>query len=743
MDKKVTRRNFVKLSVGAGVLGATQPLSAEAPSRPGWRGTQRIEQIATNCEMCFWRCGVIAEVADGKVLRVSGNPDHPLTQGRLCARGNAGTELLYDPDRLKYPQIRVGKRGEGKFKRVTWDEALDYFAQKLTDLKTQYGPESVALMPHGVSSAFFGTLMRAYGSPNRAEPSFAQCRGPRDVGYALTFGRDLGSPEPVDLEEAKLIILIGSHIGENVFTSQVTAFAEALSRGARLIVVDPRFSTSAAKADWWLPIRPGTDMALLLAWMNVLIWENGYDKEYIEKHATGFAELREHLRGLTPEWAEAITELPAGDIRATAKAMAEAKPAVALHPGRHTSWYGDDTQRARAMAILTALTGSWGRKGGIFLPTPLKPGKFNLPPFPESKRGRADGAGTRFPFASEDQGVTNGLIDATLTEKPYPIKGWVIYGQNVLESVPQRQRTLAAMEKLDFIAVVDVMPMEHVRYADLVLPEATYLERYDLPHIVPSAKKPFVALRQPAVEPLYESKPGWWITKEVARRLGLEAYFPWKTPEQHLQTLVEPMGVSVGTLGARGAVVFEGRPYIEDRIPADGPLFPTPSGKIELYSSLLKQLSTGRAAPGFDPLPQYTPVTNPPIAHFRLLYGRSPVHSFARTQNNALLNSLEAENELWINAKEARDLGLRNAQRVVLVNEDGVRSLPLKLFATEGIRRDCVYMAHGFGSGANGLRRAYGRGASDNALMSRVQVDPIMGGTGMRVTFVRVLRAEG
>ncbi len=173
------------------------------------------------------------------------------------------------------------------------------------------------------------------------------------------------------------------------------------------------------------------------------------------------------------------------------------------------------------------------------------------------------------------------------------------------------------------------------------------------------------------------------------------------------------------------------------------PLFPTPSGKIELYSSLLKQLSTGRPAPGFDPLPQYTPVTNPPIGHFRLLYGRSPVHSFARTQNNALLNSLEAENELWINAREARDLGLRDAQRVVLVNEDGVKSLPLKLFATEGIRRDCVYMAHGFGSGAKGLRRAYGRGASDNALMSRVQVDPIMGGTGMRVTFVRVLRAEG
>ncbi|HVP50924.1 MAG TPA: molybdopterin-dependent oxidoreductase, partial [Terriglobales bacterium] len=529
---------------------------------------------------------------------------------------------------------------------------------------------------------------------------------------------------------------IGSHIGENVFTSQVTAFAEALSRGARLIVVDPRFSTSAAKADWWLPIRPGTDIALLLAWMNVLIAEDGYDKDYIEKYSTGFSDLEAHVRGFTPEWAEAITELPAGDIRETARAMAEAKPAVMLHPGRHTTWYGDDTQRARAMALLTALTGSWGRKGGIFLPTSFKTGNLSLPPFPQSQRGGADGADSRYPFASEEQGVTNGRVDATLTGKPYPIKGWIIYGQNVLQSIPQRQKTLQAIEQLDFVAVVDVMPMEQINYADLVLPEATYLERYDPPHIVPSAKRPFLALRQPAVEPLYESKPGWWIAREMARRLGLEAYFPWKTPEQHLQALIEPMAVNADALRTRGAVVFAGRPYIEDRLPEDGPLFPTPSGKIELYSSSLKKA-------GFDPLPRYTPVNNPPIGYFRLLYGRTPLHSFARTQNNALLNSLAAENELWINAKAAHDLGLRDSQRVVLENQDGVRSLPIKLRVTEGIRRDCVYMVHGFGHQSKSLRLAYDRGASDSGLMTRVQVDPIMGGTGMRVNFVRALREEG
>jgi thiosulfate reductase/polysulfide reductase chain A len=291
------------------------------------------------------------------------------------------------------------------------------------------------------------------------------------------------------------------------------------------------------------------------------------------------------------------------------------------------------------------------------------------------------------------------------------------------------------MEKLEFIAVVDVMPMEQVNYADLVLPEATYLERYDPPHIATTTKQPFIAVRQPVVEPMYESKPGWWIAKQLARRLGLEAYFPWTDPEQQLEAIIQPMSVNKQALRNRGAVAVQGRPYIEDRLPSDGPLFPTASGKIELYSSALKDA-------GFDPLPQYTPHADPPLGYFRLLDGRSPLHSFARTQNNALLNSLDPENAVWISAKAARELGLLHGQKVVLENQDGIRSLPVKVAVTEGIRRDCVYMVHGFGHRSKLLRKAFGRGASDTGLMTRVEVDPIMGATGMRVNFVRVLRQE-
>jgi thiosulfate reductase/polysulfide reductase chain A len=342
-----------------------------------------------------------------------------------------------------------------------------------------------------------------------------------------------------------------------------------------------------------------------------------------------------------------------------------------------------------------------------------------------------DGAGTTYPLASEEQGVTNGLIEATVSGKPYPVKAWIAYGQNILESVPQRERTIEAISRLDWFVAVDVLPVEQNRWADLVLPEATYLERYDAPHVVETAKSPFIAIRQPAVPPAGDTRPGWWIAKEMAARLGLDAWFPWKDPDEHLGHILAPLKVNAGELKARGAVAFEGRPFIEDRIPADGPLFPTESGKIELSSSILKEL-------GADPMPRYTEWADPPPGWMRLIYGRAPMHSFSRTANNATLNGLMPENALWINESVAKSMGLSTGDRVVVENQDGVASLPIELYATQGIRKDCAYMVHGFGQDSPRLTKAHRRGASDNRLITRVQVDPLMGGTGMRVNFVRV-----
>jgi thiosulfate reductase / polysulfide reductase chain A len=730
MNSKVSRRQFLT-TVAA--TGAATAVSATETHSPGRHGETRVERVATNCEMCFWRCGVLASVADGRVVRVEGNPEHPLTKGRLCARGNAGVDLLYDPDRLRYPMLRRSGR-KSPLERVSWDEALTFLADRLNAIKKEHGPEAVAYFPHGITATYMITVMRAFGSPNMAMPGFAQCRGPRDVGYQLTFGQGLGSPEPLDIEEAKLVVLIGTHIGENVFTSQITQFADGLAKGARLVVVDPRFSTAASKADWWLPIRPSTDIALLLAWANVLVTEGIYDKAYVAKYANGFDRLTAHVKDTTPEWAAAITDLPADVIRETARAMGAARPAVLVHPGRHVTWYGDDTQRARAMAILTALLGSYGRKGGILLPTPIPTGKFEIPALPKSARGRADGAGERFPFATEEEGVTNGLVEATLSSKPYPIKAWIAWGQNILESIPRPQLTRKAIEGLDLFVVVDVLPVEQTEFADLVLPECTYLERYDAPMVAGGVKEPFISVRFPAVDPLYESKPGWWIAKAVAAKLGLDAYLPWATPEEHLAKTIEPMGISMAELRRRGAMAFPGKPYIEDR-EADGTpfKFKTPSGKIEIYSQAL-------ADRGQDPLPRYVEHERSPSGWFRLIYGRVPAHSFGRTQNNATLHGLTPENEVWLHTRPAAEFGLSDGDRVVLENQDGVKSDPVRVKVTEGIRGDAAYLAHGFGQRSPALRLANRSGVSDTALMSRVKVDPATGGTGMRVNFVRPVK---
>ncbi len=730
----ISRREFLKRSAltgGALSVLSTTKLKGFTKHPIGWKGRERVSEVASICEMCFWRCGILGNVdKHGKLLKIDGNPIHPLTHGRLCARGNAGHKLAYDPDRLKYPLMRVGKRGEGKFKRVTWEEALDFFAEKLLQIKKEYGPEAVGFFPHGIQAKFFHHLMQAYGTPNSVEPAFAQCRGARDVGYKLTFGNSIGSPEPLDYQNTDLMVFIGSHVGENVFTGQILEYASALERGAKLIVVDPRFSDAASKADYWLPIKPGTDIALLLAWMHVLIYENLYDKEYIKNNAVGFTQLKDHVKDYTPAWASKITELPESLIVETAREMGKLSPKVSLHPGRHFAWYGDDSQRARAMAIVTALLGSYGREGGIYLsgsiPAPKYPAPHHKP-----KAQRADGAGSIYPFASKGLGVTNGLVDATYSEDPYAIKAWVIYSQNVLESIPETWKTKEAINKLDLMVVVDVMPMEQILYADLVLPEATYLERYDDLYTVKNAKKPFAAIRQPVIDPLFESKPGWWIAKEMSKRLGLEEIFQWETIEEYLDYRLSGLNTTLSQMQANGIVQYDkGTPYYDFTKPVK---FKTESGKIELYSKKLERY-------GFSPLPEYEPVEEVPKGYFRLIYGRSPMHSFARSQNNEILHAYQPENNLWINNKIADELGLIDGEYIQLENQDGVVSYKIKVNVTPGIRPDAVYMVHGFGHKSRLMKKAFGKGASDNNLMSKVKVDPLSGSTGMRVNFVRVIK---
>ncbi len=739
------RRDFIKISalgttaaaVGGKLLFANNKAQTKTAQKGPFKLHSDFTRTPTYCEVCFWKCaGWIYKNEKGEVQKIIGNDIDPNSNGRFCPRGTGGVGMYNDEDRLKTPLIRVkDSSGKQTFKKATWDEAFDYINKRLTSVIAEHGPECIALFTHGSGGKYFGNLVKALGSNNIAAPSYAQCRGPREVAFIATFGDGLSSPEPTDIRDARCMVLIGSHIGENMHNGHVQEMSDAIDKGATIITVDPRFSTAASKSKYWLPIKPATDLALLLAWINVIIEEELYDKKYVEKYTYGFEQLKEHVKSMTPEWAYGITTIKPNVIRETALEMGHASPAVIVHPGRHVTWYGDDTQRLRAVAILNALLGSWGRRGGFYLPDKTKVPGIPHPPYPEPTRTWRDAMGGKYQLA--DLAIANGVCDATIPSATMDctLKAWIVNGTNLIETLPNRKNTLEAINNLDLMIVIDTMPMEVTGFADIVLPECTYIERYDSLRDT-QHREPTIALRMPAATPKYDSKPAWWMAKQLANKMGKGDYFPFDTIEEELDWQLKKVGTSLEEMQRLGVKKYK-RKY-DDLYYQDGEdiEFNTNTGKIELYSTSLAEY-------GFDPMPKYTPHPEPPAGYYRLNYGRAPMHTFSRTANNPNLTDLMDENVVWINPKVAKEWGFENGMEIYLQNQDNIVStFPIKIRVTERIRWDSVYMIHGFGHENKKLTRAFGRGASDSQLITNVMMDPIMGGTGMRGNFVTFLTSK-
>jgi thiosulfate reductase/polysulfide reductase chain A len=729
-----TRRNFIRISaLGAGGTAVAWPLMKNFAKelvdteRFDFEGMRRTP---TYCEICFWKCaGWVYKNDKGDLWKITGNDEDLHCNGRFCPRGTGGVGMYNDEDRLKTPLIRTVAGGKETFREATWDEALQYIADKLKKVVAASGPESVALFSHGSGGKYFGSLLKAMGSNTSAAPSYAQCKGPREAAFLATFGEVVESPERTDIRDTKCLVLIGSHIGENMHNGQVQEMSDAIDKGATIITVDPRFSTAASKSKYWLPIKPATDIALLLAWIHVIIEEGLYDKDYVEKNTVGLDKLQEHVKTMTPEWAYGITTIHPQVIRDTAREMANASPSVIIHPGRHVTWYGDDVQRLRAVAILNALMGSWGRRGGFYKPESQTVPAFPHPHYPEVKIGWRDIIGDLYPLA--DQPVANAVVDFSIPDpaRDFRYKAWIVNGTNLILTMPDESITRKAIESLDLLVVVDTMPMEITGYADVVLPECTYLERYDDIR-VSAHRKPQIALRMPALKPKYNTKPAWWMAKELANRMDLGHFFPWKDIEEMLEWQLKQLGSSLDEMKKIGVKTFERSNDDLYFAPGEAAEFTTTSGKIELYSTDLE-------AYGFGPMPVYTAHEEPQTGFYRLIYGRAPMHTFSRTSNNPNLTDLMDENTVWIHPKVAKEWGLTTDQYIHLKNQDDrISQFPIRVRITERIRHDSVYMVHGFGHDQKKMTRCFGRGASDTALITTVLVDPSMGGTGMRGNFV-------
>ena len=740
------RRQFLKLSAAScAALASVQlgkeggffkPATALASSGSGLPGSLGAKEVPSVCDMCFWRCPIVAKVKDGRLVKIEGNPKSPLNGTKVCARGNAGIQLLYDPDRMKYPMKRVGGRGEGKWARISWDEALDEVAHNLKKVRDKYGPHALAFFDHGATSEFHRAIFKALGTENYSnEPAFFQCVGPVAVAYMSTMGYLVsGTRQYIDMANAKAMLLVASHIGENLHVSHTKEYAEGLAKGAKLVVVDPRFSAPANKADIWLPIRPGTDTALLLAWINYVIQHDLYDKEFVHKNCNGFEQVKKAVKGYSMEWAARICDLNVRDMEAAIRIIAENRPNVSIHPGRHSTWYGrGDTQRHRALAILTALFGAVGVPGGLYFPTPVHLAHTDcLEIEGEEVEGPEESLKDNYPFADPFPGTPTGeIVKATLTGKPYPIKLWGVCGVNIMQTIPNPYQTMEAVKKLDFIFSIEMLPTETAIWSDIVLPEAVYLERYDGVYAYDGINS-YVTVRQPVVEPMFEAKPPFWIANELAKRIGLKG-FSCKKEEDFINAELKGLGLSIEKLMQQGGIVsLKEKPYRDTSKPVK---FPTESGKIELALEAF-------ADEDFDAVPKFEPTPAPPKGFARLLYGRVPVHTLSRTMNNLWLNHEWPENHIWLNDKVAAKLGIKDGEEVVMENQHGYRSMPIKVKVTPGIRPDCVYVPHGFGSRSKHLSKTFGKGASDQFMITEYEADPFMGASSHRTSFVRLVKGD-
>jgi len=583
------------------------------------------------CGPCHIRCGLLVHFKDGKAVKVEGDPNHPVNRGAMCGRGSLILEHLYHPDRVNFPLKRVGKKGGGKWERISWDQAMDEIASKISKIRETSGAEALSFCGGTYRTYMWASkrFFNIFGSPNLTGPG-AICHCSSFAVEAATYGTMAHS----DLRNAACIVIWGHTPSESVPIPEWPQVTAAKKRGAKLIVVDPRLTRTAEMADLWLQIRPGTDAALMLGWLKIIVDEGLYDRDFVEKWTVGFDRLKERLADYTPERVSEITWVPRDKIVESARIYATTKPAT-LTWGLGCDKQGVNLSHvARARSILRAITGNLDVKGGdlIGLSGPL--GKVvsdfkmelneMLPPSQRKKQlgsdeyrlmtypgwERTSAAAGRMPptyMQPPTTGVTaqanpRAIWQAVTEGKPYPVKGMIVQAGNPMLSLTSTRSVQNALKRLELLVVMDYYMTPTAELADYVLPAASTLERSD----IATTGQGVVACPK-AMDPLYERRSDYEFWRELGFRLDQREYWPWRTAEEVCDYRLKPLGVSFDDLTERYEV---SAPHEDKRYEKYG--FGTPSGKVEVYSTIFEEL-------GYDPLPDYieppeTPVNAPDVA---------------------------------------------------------------------------------------------------------------------------------
>jgi anaerobic selenocysteine-containing dehydrogenase len=703
------------------------------------RSSEKTTLVDGYCGICGAGCAVRIHLEGGRIRRLTPRPDHP--QGITCSRVSRVEDIVYSPRRLLYPQQGRGPRGGRTFRRIGWDEALEQTASALREVAGRYGPEAVCLYtgrgtfeqsvwemlsPAGVRESSAWNLLFPFGSPNTTGAG-SNCYAAQGViAPLLTSGVWKIDTFP-DLEQADLVVVWGTNPANASPPLLMAGIRRAQARGAGVVVIDPRrTATARSTGARWLAVRPGTDGALALAMINVIIEESLYDRRFVERWTAGFEELRAYAARYRPAEAERLTGVPAAEIRAAARAVARARGACFLYD-TGLEYTSSGLQNIRAVIILEALTGNFDVPGGNVINIP--PWSFlvnrsrRLAPPPGKK---PIGAG-RYPlytlYRREAQAME--LPRAILEGKPYPVRALLVVGASILTAYPDPALWRRCFESLDFMMVVDRVPTRDSLYADIVLPAATAFESAG--YIVRGRR---VALRRPVIEPLGESRSDWDIAIALAGKLGYGELYPGSV-EQMIEWAFEGTGVDPESLRGRPEGIELPAPPMRYRkwelgvLRPDGrPGFDTPSGKFEIASSILKRY-------GYDPLPVFAPPSEGPTGSPELMR-EFPLVFSSGARNKVFFNSQHHQVSsllrryprplVWIHPDDARPRGIVEGDRVAVETRRG--RVIYTAHVTEDILRGVVEAdAHG----GSPIAAAAWRECNANELTDFENRDPISG----------------
>ena len=575
----------------------------------------RERVIRTSCRGCHGVCQVFAHMDDaGRVVRVSGDKESPTSRGFICPKGLAAPEQLYHPDRILHPMRRTGPRGSGEWKAIGWDEALTEMADVFDRVRRESGPEFVA-MGQGTGrpySEFTGRFINAFGSPNFISPGH-NCFVPRNIAAGITVG---WFPQP-DLygfggKMPECILQVGENAQE---TGAADGYCGAMMRRAErsarhVIVVDPRRTSSAGAAEYHLQLRPGTDCALALATLHVVIGELLYDREFVGRYCTGFEELAAHVVPYSPEWAEPITQVRADNLRSAARAFATTHPACVFW-GNGIDMSANAFQTARAYLLLMAITGNLDVPGGMVQWVPPKDIRAKSPMtghnfggqqfLTPQQKARMIGAG-RFPFAPGCHQPT--FWEACISGTPYRPRALWLVGTNPLVTETRGDLIETALrDHLEFTVVSDFFFTPTAELADLVLPAAHWLEQDDVVYF----HKIWCVLARRKVAQMGEARDDRAVILDLAHRLGLNEAFPWSDWQDYLRWILAPSGMSFEQFAEQGIRwgEMQYRKYLQQG-------FPTPSGRVELVSSAMEK--AGQPGLPIYVEPPLSPVSQPELA---------------------------------------------------------------------------------------------------------------------------------